>query len=59
MSPAFVIEHGATSVLSVVILGAIGFGTWRFGFTHIFNERIGRVVMILGVLDIVGLVYWQ
>ena len=48
MSPAFAIEHSAMSVLGTVILGAIGVGTWRFGFPHMFNERIGRVVMILG-----------
>ncbi len=59
MSPAFAIEHGATSVLGMVILGTIGFGTWRFGFLHMFNERIGRVVMVLGALDAVGLVCWQ
>ncbi len=59
MSPAFAIEHGATSVLGMVILEAIGFGTWRFGFPHMFNERIGRVVMILGTIDAVGLVCWQ
>ena len=59
MSPAFAIEHGATSVLGMVILGAIGVGTWRFGFPHMFNERIGRGVVILGIIDAVGLVCWQ
>jgi len=59
MSPAFAIEHGATSILGMVILGTIAYGTWRFGFSHMFNERIGRVVIILSVIDAVGLVCWQ
>lgn len=59
MSPAFAIEHGATSLLGMVILGTIACGTWRFGFARMFNERIGRVVMILGVIDVVGLVCWK
>lgn len=59
MSPAFAIEHGATSLLGVVILGTIAYGTWRFGFPRMFNERVGRLAMILGVIDAVGLVCWQ
>ena len=39
MSPVFAIEHGATSVLGVVILGAIAFGTWRFGFPHMLGSH--------------------
>ena len=45
--PAFAIEHGAIPALGMVILGTIGVGTWRFDFLHIFNERLGRVVMVL------------
>jgi len=59
MSLAFAIEHGVTSILGTVILGTIAYGTWRFGFGRMFNERIGRVVMILGVIGVVGLVCWQ
>lgn len=59
MSPAFAIEHGATSILGMAILGAIAYGTWRFGFACMFNKRIGRVVLILGIIDAVGLACWQ
>lgn len=59
MSPTFAIEHGATSILGIVILGTIAYGTWLFGFPHMFNERVGRIVMILGVIDFAGLVCWR
>ncbi len=32
MSPDFAVEHGVTSVFGMVILEAIAFGAWRFGF---------------------------
>ena len=59
MSPAFAIEHHAMSVLGMVVLGAIGVDTWRFGFAQMFTERIGRSVMILATIDAVGLICWQ
>ncbi len=59
MSPAFAIEHGATSILGMIILGTIAYGTWRFGFACMFRERIGHVTIILGIIDAVGLTFWQ
>ncbi len=59
MSPAFAIEHGATSILGMAILGTIACGTWHYGFARLFNERLGRIIMVLGVIDAVGLACWQ
>lgn len=59
MSPAFAIEHGATSILGMVILGTIAYGTWCFGFARLFNERLGRIVLVLGAIDAAGLIFWQ
>lgn len=59
MSPAFAIEHGVTSILGMVILGIMASGTWRYGFARLFNERLGRIILILGTIDAIGLACWQ
>ncbi len=59
MSPLFAIEHGVTSILGMIILGTITYGTWRFGFARMFVEPFGRVVKILSIIDFICVIIWM
>ena len=55
----FALEHFATTLVGIAALGAVAYGSWRHGFERMYQERIGRVIKVLGVLDVVGLTCWQ
>ncbi len=59
MTQTAAIEHACTSLLGLVILGLIAWGTWRYGFVLLFRQRLGRLVMGLAFLDAVGLAMWS
>ncbi|NPD70355.1 hypothetical protein HN018_28215 (plasmid) [Lichenicola cladoniae] len=53
------IEHASTSLLGMVILGLIAWGTWRLGYARMFTFPVGQIVMGLAVVDAVGLAFWS
>lgn len=59
MTRTLAIEHGCTSILGLVILGLIAWGTLRFGFAEMFTIKLGRLVVGLALLDAVGVAMWS
>ena len=59
MSHLALLVNAATAVIGMVMLGMMAYGTWRFGFVALFVRPFGRVVMILGLIDLVGLMCWS
>ena len=55
LSLTSLVMNGGTAVIGMVMLGMMAYGTWRHGFLALFNQRMGRVVMALGWLDLMGL----
>ena len=55
----FVAEHVATTLVGAAVLGTVAYGSWRYGFERMYQERIGRVIKVLGVLDVLGLTCWH
>ena len=58
MPLATLLVNGGTTIIGMVMLGLMAYGTWRHGFLALFDRRLGRVVMALGWLDLVGLACW-
>ena len=59
MSLPALMMNGATAVIGLVMLCLMAFGSWRFGFLPLFRRPLGRVIMVLGVIDLVGLMCWS
>lgn len=59
MPRALAFEHAFTSILGMMILAIIAWGSWRFGFARLFSLPVGRIVMSLALLDAVGLAFWS
>ena len=59
MPRALAFEHAFTSILGMVILAMIVWGSWRFGFARLFALPLGRIVMSLALLDAVALAFWS
>lgn len=51
--------NGGTALIGVVMLCLMAYGTWRWGFFALFDQRLGRIVMGLGLVDLVGLACWS
>ena len=55
MPPATLLVNGGTTMIGLLMLCMMAYGTWRHGFLAQFDQRLGRVVMILGWVDLAGL----
>ena len=51
--------NGGTTIIGLVMLCIMAYGTQRYGFFALFEKRLGRVVMVLGWVDLAGLVCWS
>ena len=51
--------NGGTTIIGMLMLCMMAYGTWRHGFFALFDKRLGRVVMVLGLVDLAGLVCWS
>ena len=51
--------NGGTTIIGMLMLCMMAYGTWRYGFFTLFDKRLGRVVMVLGLVDLAGLVCWS
>lgn len=51
--------NGGTTLIGMLMLGMMAYGTWRYGFFHQFDRRLGRIVMGLGLVDLAGLACWS
>ncbi len=43
-----VMLNGGNTIIELVMLCRVAYGTWRYGFLALFNQRLGRIVMTLG-----------
>ena len=59
MPLSMLLVNGGTAVIGMLMLCMMAYGTMRFGFFALFDQPLGRVVMILGLVDIAGLVCWS
>lgn len=58
MAPIVATEHACTSLLGLVILGLIAWGTWRYGYVRLFTLPLGRLVLGLALLDAIAVAMW-
>ena len=59
MALATLLVNGGTTIVGMLMLCMMAYGTWLYGFLALFDQRLGRVVMALGWIDLVGLVCWS
>lgn len=55
MSSVMAVEHAATSLLGIVVLGIIAWGSVTYGFLAMFRNPIGHRANRLAVVTVVGL----
>ena len=48
--------NGNTTLIGMLMLGMMAYGTWQYGFFRQFNHRHGRTVMLV---DLLGLAMWH
>ena len=52
--PVMAVEHAATSLLAIVMLVLIAYGSITVGFIWMFNQPLGRFVQKLAVICVIG-----
>ena len=55
MSPVMAVEHAATSLLGITILGMIAWGSVTHGFLAMFRKPVGHRANRLAVITVIGL----
>ncbi len=58
MPLTMLLVNGGTTLIGMLMLGMMAYGTWRYGFFRQFDHRHGRTVMLLGLVDLLGLMIW-
>jgi hypothetical protein len=57
MSSVMAVEHAATSLLGIVVLGMIAWGSVTYGFLAMFRAPIGHRANRLAVVTVIGLLW--
>ncbi len=53
------VVNGSTAIIGAIMLVMMAYGSWRYGFFRQFDMQLGRRVMLLGLVDLLGLALWH